>query len=169
MCVTLIGWKRIHFWKFLPPLLLKISRSPLFREHCTPNAPFLCSSTNPSLIRRWPKDGKKPFIPSECFSRTCYETNTETITTSNLRQRSYHKEPIKIKIKKQGNCLKRGKGKWLGRKTKQKKGFFFSSATEYIQQTPVTSITFFSPEVLWTKNYLRKISFPKTSQLWRER
>ena len=73
MCVTLIGWKRIHFWTFLPPLLLKISRSPLFREHCTPNAPFLCSSTNPSLIRRWPTDGKKTFIPSavkrkvECF------------------------------------------------------------------------------------------------------
>ena len=72
------------------------------------------------MTKRWKK---KPFIPSECFSRTCYETNTETITTSNQRQRSYHKEPIKIKIKKQGNCLKRGK-RWMIRA--QKKDFFLA-------------------------------------------
>ena len=70
---------------------------------------------------RWFADDRKmekeTIIPSECFSRTCYETNTETITTSNLRQRSYHKEPIKIKIKNKEINWSAEKGEWLGRKT----------------------------------------------------
>lgn len=162
MCVTLIGWKRIHFWKFLPPLLLKIRRSPLFREHCTPNAPFLCSSTNPSLICRWPKDGKKPFIPSECFSRTCYETNTETITTSNQRQRSYHKGPIKIKIKKEGNCLKRGNRRMIRAQHKTKKKVFFLAPQLNIFNRPLLHISYSSvPKYCERRITWGKYRFPK--------
>ena len=84
--------------KFIFPSLLKLRRTTLFREHSTPDAPFLCSSTSPLLTRRWPKK-KQTFIPSECFSLTCYETNTENITTSNQRQGSYHKEPMRTQTK----------------------------------------------------------------------
>ena len=48
--------------------------------------------------------------------------------------------------------MKRGKRWMIRAQKKQKKGFFFSSATEYIQQTPVTSITFFSPEDIVSQN-----------------
>ena len=49
---------------------------------------------------RWLADDQKiKKIPSECFSLTCYETITENITTSNQRQESYHKEPMRIQTK----------------------------------------------------------------------
>ena len=44
-----------------------------------------------------------------------------------------------------------------------------SSATDDIQQTPVTPNTFSSPKVMWTRNNFRKTSFPETSLLWRGR
>ena len=111
---------------------------------------------------------KKTFTPSERFSLTCYETNTENITTSNQRQGSYHKEPMRIQTEKQGNCQKRGKT-WTDWAQKKAKKPVFSSATDDIQQTPVTPNTFSSPKVMWTRNNFRKTSFPETSLLWRGR
>ena len=106
---------------------------------------------------------KKTFTPSERFSLTCYETNTENITTSNQRQGSYHKEPMRIQTNNKEIAWSAEKREWPSAKkkqTKQKQKPVFSSAT--IFNRPLLHLTnSLVPKYCERRITLEKRRFPK--------
>ena len=133
-------------------------RTLLLGEHSAPNAPLWSSTTESMLSSRWLKDEnnlqKIIYSIRALFSYVLY-TNTEDIITSNQRQGSYQKEPVRTQ-----DCLKRGKTCVTGAR-KNKTHFFFSltvlKCTRLYNRHPVIPNTFSSPKVLWRQKQLQKV------------
>ena len=154
------------FLRFIFPLLIKLRRTPLLREHSTTDTPFLCSGTNPSLTRRWPKDKKKNvkiYSIGVLFSsvlwnqlRKHHNVQSETRKLSQGANENSDK-----KTRRLPEARENVNGLSAKKKTTATTKPVLSSATDDIQQTPVTPNTFSCPKYCERRIPCEKCHFPK--------